>query len=51
MLELDDIDDLWLKQQLRVVGKRLGIEVKERSREGDVEKGWRMVGKVKQGKK
>lgn len=51
MLELDEIDDLWLKQQLRVVAKRMGIEVKERSREGDMEKGWRMVGKVKQGKK
>ena len=51
MLELDDIDDLWLNQQLRVVAKRLGIEVKERSRDGDVEKGWRMVAKVKQGKK
>ena len=51
MLELDDIDDLWLKQQVRDVAKRLGIEVKERSREGDVEKGWRMVGKIKQGKK
>lgn len=50
MLDLDDLDDLWLKQQLSLVAKRLGIEKPGRV-EGDVEKGWRMIGKVKQGKK
>jgi hypothetical protein len=51
MVDLDDIDDLWHKQQLRVVAKRLGIEIKQKSRESAIDKGWRMVGKVKQGKK
>ncbi len=50
MLDLDYLDDLWLKQQLSLVAKRLSIE-KPGIVEGDVEKGWRMIGKVKQGKK
>ena len=50
MLDLDDLDDLWLKQQLSLVAKRLSIEKPVRV-ESDVEKGWRMIGKVKQGKK
>ena len=51
MVELEEIDDLWTKQQLQVVAKRLGVEIKEKSRDGAIEKGWKMIEKVKQGKK
>lgn len=51
MVELEEIEDLWTKQQLQVVAKRLGVEIKEKSRDCAIEKGWKMIEKVKQGKK
>ena len=47
MVELEEIEDLWTKQQLQVVAKRLGVEIKEKSKDGAIEKGWKMIEKVK----